>query len=95
MAHMNTTNLMYREGVTMPRPNPASTAQAIRMVRAQLDWKQDEMGDAIGHSRQLIGKWEAGDSKPSVEQWAAILALPTDTDWLFDFLVDQLQGRAA
>ena len=79
----------------MPRLIPTDAAEAVRMLRAQLDWTQSQFGAATSASRQLVSKWESGESSPSLDAWGLMLDTPTHTEWLLDFLISQLQGRAA
>lgn len=66
-------------------------------LRTQTDLAT-RVGQVLGYpvSRQLVGKWERGESEPSVSQWAAIAAVCA-APWMWDGQptehVDSRQGR--
>ena len=47
----------------------------LRVLRAQLRWKQDRLAEHLGVSQATISRWEAGLSAPDEHQLEAIRAL--------------------
>jgi transcriptional regulator with XRE-family HTH domain len=47
----------------------------LRVLRAQLRWKQDRLAEHLGVSQATISRWEAGLSAPDKDQIEAIQAL--------------------
>ena len=47
----------------------------LRVLRAQLRWKQDRLAEHLGVSQATISRWEAGLSTPDEHQIEAIRAL--------------------
>ncbi|MEI3800376.1 MULTISPECIES: helix-turn-helix domain-containing protein [unclassified Chitinophaga] len=57
--------------------------QKITLARKDKNWTQTELGDAIGTSRDIIGKYERDEIKPSIEVAAKIAdVLDSSLDYL-------------
>lgn len=57
--------------------------QKITKSRKGKNWTQTELGDAVGTSRDIIGKYERDEIKPSIEVAAKIAdVLGTSLDYL-------------
>ena len=57
--------------------------QKITLARKAKQWTQTELGDAIGTSRDIIGKYERDEIKPSIEVAAKMAdVLDSSLDYL-------------
>lgn len=52
----------------------------LRVLRAQLRWKQDRLAEHLGVSQATISRWEAGLSAPDEHQIKSIEALMRSRD---------------
>ena len=57
-----------------------SFAAALRRMRLDKGWTQQQLADALGHSRRSVVNLEAGNYAPSARAW----------NWLKDLLGDEL-----
>lgn len=58
--------------------------QKITIARKTKDWTQTELGNAIGTSRDIVGKYERDEIKPSIEVAAKVAEV---LDLSLDYLV--------
>ncbi|SFE98417.1 DNA-binding transcriptional regulator, XRE-family HTH domain [Chitinophaga sp. CF118] len=57
--------------------------EKVSMARKNKNWTQTELADVVGTSRDLIGRYERDDIKPSIEVAARIAdALENSLDYL-------------
>jgi transcriptional regulator with XRE-family HTH domain len=57
--------------------------EKISMLRKQLKWSQDELAGKIGTSAPIVGRYERGEIKPSIEVASKIAdALNVTIDYL-------------
>lgn len=55
--------------------------ERISSLRKQRKWSQSDLAEAIGASRDIIGKYERGDNSPSIEmavKLARVFEVPLD-----------------
>lgn len=66
--------------------------QKITVARKNKDWTQTELGDAVGTSRDIIGKYERDEIKPSIEVAAKIAdVLDSSLDYLVRGINSELE----
>lgn len=59
-------------------------ASTIIQLRKQKNWSQDELANAIGASRAMIGKYERSENAPSIE---VVINMAKAFDVPLDYLV--------
>ncbi|MCW3465173.1 helix-turn-helix domain-containing protein [Chitinophaga nivalis] len=65
--------------------------QKITLARKDKNWTQAELGDAIGTSRDIVGKYERDEIKPSIEVAAKIAdVLDCSLDYLVRGITSQI-----
>ncbi|MGO4294390.1 helix-turn-helix domain-containing protein [Chitinophaga sp. RAB17] len=66
--------------------------QKITLARKSKEWTQTELGNAIGTSRDIIGKYERDEIKPSIEVAAKMAdVLDSSLDYLVRDISPELE----
>jgi len=66
----------------------------VAQLRKEKDLSRDELGEKVGTSGAIVGRYERGDMKPSIEIAAKIAeALDVSLDYLMGLASDQIKDK--
>src|SRR5689334_11730825 len=66
----------------------------VAQLRKEKDMSRDELGGKVGTSGAIVGRYERGDMKPSIEIAAKIAeALDVSLDYLMGLASDQIKDK--
>jgi transcriptional regulator with XRE-family HTH domain len=81
----------------MTQPLLPAESVALTLLRRSLNWKQEELADALGISKSVVNDQENGRSRPDadrLEEVARVLGLPPEAASWSSTLVSSLQSSA-
>ena len=72
----------------------ADFGSKVAQLRKEKDMSRDELGEKVGTSGAIVGRYEHGDMKPSIEIAAKIAeALDVSLDYLMGLASDQVKDK--